>query len=172
MADVTPLGSFQTNFFALTNTEVCNHILAAQIECFPSFTLEHAKQILDVVDEARQGKAAAFYRMSEIYSDSDWINSLWWCYQAGLAGHPQAITVVGLNYLIGDELIRDHELAFQWLTRGHDANQVLATAYLAKCYYSGLGTGKDMARALQLAKLVELSGNADAIAEIASLTGK
>ena len=58
---------------------------------------------------------------------------------------------LGRSYYYGEDgAPKDGEQAFQWFSRAADGDSIAAQYYLGLCYIRGVGTEKDMVRAVEL----------------------
>ena len=84
-------------------------------------------------------------------------------------GEAFAQQVMGMSYLLGSGVPRDHVAARFWLRKAADQGDVYAQIFLGKMLYEGWGGPQDYAEALTWYRKAAEQGNADAQSMLGSM---
>ena len=84
-------------------------------------------------------------------------------------GHKRAQTGIGLMYLHGDGVDKNHEKAIEWFKKASCQNYDWALYYLGTSYYYGEGVSQNFGQSFKYFKMASLSNNASAFLSLGHL---
>ncbi|MCS6780864.1 MAG: sel1 repeat family protein, partial [Geminicoccaceae bacterium] len=91
------------------------------------------------------------------------------CRKAAEAGHPLAMTALGMIYSWGWGVRADHGLGIQWWRKAADAGETNAMVFLGQNYANGDGVAQDYRQALYWYQKAAEAGHAGAMNNLGSM---
>ena len=104
------------------------------------------------LEQAAETSPQAMIQMAEGFvRKNDFVNALKWYRNAAAKGSPDAMSLVGDIYYIGEEGVeQDYREAFHWYQRAARCGYTMAKIKLALLLYRGRGVKQDLPRAFKL----------------------